>query len=436
MLILSIGLIHHTSNKSLYTISPNKGKRYEPFTTTSLGNFQFHVVRFLHRLIYGTQRYQELFPPIQKIKNINNVKQQRIFPVNCAADDLDLGFGESDQIELFNHPSKDTYGQFNLIQLIDIFDPPQVHAPSSADEFFKSNKGSEHIDIFDMITRQPPPFHQHQLNIETPYFEDFATPLVLPPHEVSSDDVESYFSGSVSTVSSIEPLDDEFVPPPQPPRTHTSRKRKHDSISPPASSDSSSSSSYVPQLIPSSSSSVTSNGDSPVSPTTKRKYTKKKQPVFSNVDEPIVITTTTKTNNIDVKKITTTKNGTVENRFDCPSCDASFKVKGYLTRHLKKHSTSKAFECPFFDNHGVHGSKCHPTGGFSRRDTFKVHLRALHFIYPAGVKASQRNSFSGRCTGCFQYFDNNSEWLENHIEAGKCTGTVQYKQNVSNLLLD
>ena len=100
MLILSIGLIHHTSNKSLYTISPNKGKRYEPFTTTSLGNFQFHVVRFLHRLIYGTQRYQELFPPIQKIKNINNVKQQRIFPVNCAADDLDLGFGESDQIEL------------------------------------------------------------------------------------------------------------------------------------------------------------------------------------------------------------------------------------------------------------------------------------------------------------------------------------------------
>ena len=107
-----------------------------------------------------------------------------------------------------------------------------MHAPSSADEFFKSNKGSEHIDIFDMITRQPPPFHQHQLNIETPYFEDFATPLVLPPHEVSSDDVESYFSGSVSTVSSIEPLDDEFVPPPQPPRTHTSRKRKHDSISP------------------------------------------------------------------------------------------------------------------------------------------------------------------------------------------------------------
>ena len=36
----------------------------------------------------------------KKIKNINNVKQQRIFPVNCAADDLDLGFGESDQIEL------------------------------------------------------------------------------------------------------------------------------------------------------------------------------------------------------------------------------------------------------------------------------------------------------------------------------------------------
>ena len=230
------------------------------------------------------------------------MKQQKDFPVNCAADDLDLGFGESDQIELFNHPSKDTYGQFNLIQLIDIFDPPQVHAPSSADEFFKSNKGSEHIDIFDMITRQPPPFHQHQLNIETPYFEDFATPLVLP-HMRSPQMMSSLISLALfQQFLSIEPLDDEFVPPPQPPRTHTSRKRKHDSISPPASSDSSSSSSYVPQLIPSSSSSVTSNGDSPVSPTTKRKYTKKKQPVFSNVDEPIVITTTTKTNNIDVKK--------------------------------------------------------------------------------------------------------------------------------------
>ncbi|CAX42961.1 proteolytically activated transcription factor, putative [Candida dubliniensis CD36] len=439
MLILSIGLINHTSNKSLYTISPNKGKRYEPFTTTSLDSFKFHVVRFLHRLIYGTQRYQELFPPIQKIKDINNVKQQRIFPVNCAADDLDLGFGESDQIELFNHSSKDAYGHHNLIQLIDFFDSPQAHSSSPADEFFKSNKISEQIDIFDMIGRQPPPLHHQQLNIETPYFEDFATPLVLPQHEVSSDDVESYFSRSVSTVSSIEPLDDEFVPPPHPPRAHPSRKRKHESISPPIPTSSSSSS--TAQLIPSCSSSVASSSDLSVSPTTKRKYTKrrytkKKQPVFPNQDEPIVITTTTKTNNIDVKKVTTTKNGTIENRFDCPSCDASFKVKGYLTRHLKKHSTNKAFECPFFDNHGVYGSKCHPTGGFSRRDTFKVHLRALHFIYPAGVKANQRSSFSGRCAGCFQFFDSNSEWLENHIEAGKCTGTVTYKQNVSNLLLD
>lgn len=124
---------------------------------------------------------------------------------------------------------------------------------------------------------------------------------------------------------------------------------------------------------------------------------------------------------------TTTTSGIIspkKSSFDCTHCNASFKVKGYLTRHLKKHNSSKAFACPFYQESGILGTKCHPTGGFSRRDTFKTHLRALHFIYPPGTKSSERNSTSGRCAGCFEYFNNNFDWLVNHIEAGVCTGTV------------
>ncbi|EAZ62825.2 zinc finger protein involved in pre-tRNA splicing [Scheffersomyces stipitis CBS 6054] len=114
---------------------------------------------------------------------------------------------------------------------------------------------------------------------------------------------------------------------------------------------------------------------------------------------------------------------------ECPHCDAAFKVKGYLTRHLKKHSPAKAFVCPFFQEpcDGNSGTKCHPTGGFSRRDTFKTHLKALHFIYPPGTKSNERSSISGRCAGCFMYFENNFVWLARHIESGECKGTVQRK---------
>ncbi|CAH2351380.1 transcriptional regulator Stp3p [[Candida] railenensis] len=119
-------------------------------------------------------------------------------------------------------------------------------------------------------------------------------------------------------------------------------------------------------------------------------------------------------------------------KYKCHYCDAKFKVKGYLTRHLKKHNSSKAFVCPFYHesptNHCnpskknvVAGTKCHPTGGFSRRDTYKTHLKALHFIYPPGTKSNERNKIGGNCAGCFVYFDNNLKWLEDHIEKGMCS---------------
>ncbi|KAI5969558.1 STP3 [Candida margitis] len=177
-------------------------------------------------------------------------------------------------------------------------------------------------------------------------------------------------------------------------------------------------------------------------------------------DEPVIITTTTKTINTTVRKLSYAgKDGKIGHTFECPHCNSEFKVKGYLTRHLKKHSSSKAFHCPFFQESSAGssataagasappasassplsvslGTKCHPTGGFSRRDTFKTHLKALHFIYPPGTKSNERNLLSGRCAGCFQFFENNNQWLTQHIETGLCQGTVVYKEKLRQLIVD
>lgn len=96
-----------------------------------------------------------------------------------------------------------------------------------------------------------------------------------------------------------------------------------------------------------------------------------------------------------------------------------------------------AFRCPFHDISTVDGmgnviksaAKCHPTGGFSRRDTYKTHLKALHFIYPPGTKSSARNSTGGRCAGCFEYFESNARWLKYHIECDQCKGLQDQGRN-------
>ncbi|OUM51973.1 hypothetical protein BVG19_g1119 [[Candida] boidinii] len=158
--------------------------------------------------------------------------------------------------------------------------------------------------------------------------------------------------------------------------------------------------------------------------------------------------------------------------FVCSICSTHFRVKSYLTRHMKKHETLKPFICPFFDTRDCDseeteenekeethphdcskstsslqkedtnekdeesetdkelpkGTKCHPTGGFSRRDTFKTHLKALHFVYPIGTKSNNRNMTPGRCAGCFEGFENNALWLENHIATGECPAIInEYK---------
>lgn len=110
----------------------------------------------------------------------------------------------------------------------------------------------------------------------------------------------------------------------------------------------------------------------------------------------------------------------------CPHCEATFKLRGYLTRHVKKHAVKKAYSCPFHkssmyidDNNVAH--KCHPSGGFSRRDTYKTHLKSRHFIYPKGTKTKERSKTPGSCSMCGEQFPSAEIWCELHIEGGECS---------------
>ncbi|SCU98306.1 LAFA_0G17018g1_1 [Lachancea sp. 'fantastica'] len=110
--------------------------------------------------------------------------------------------------------------------------------------------------------------------------------------------------------------------------------------------------------------------------------------------------------------------------FECQQCFASFKVKGYLTRHLRKHQAVKDFQCPFW----AADCQCHTTGAFSRKDTYKTHLKAIHFVYPVGMTRSLRNRSKGRCAACFQEFSNNTEWLDQHVSTGSCESLIRVKK--------
>lgn len=128
--------------------------------------------------------------------------------------------------------------------------------------------------------------------------------------------------------------------------------------------------------------------------------------------------------------------GDEELKYKCDQCESKFKVKSYLTRHRRKHNKANAFVCPFFEtddkpHEAKNGTRCHHTGGFSRRDTYKTHLKALHFIYPPGTKSSDRNSIGGRCAGCFDFFESNAKWLKFHIEGNQCKGIVGKNDTVA-----
>ncbi|SCU78029.1 LAMI_0A03158g1_1 [Lachancea mirantina] len=67
-------------------------------------------------------------------------------------------------------------------------------------------------------------------------------------------------------------------------------------------------------------------------------------------------------------------------------------------------------------------SHCHQTGVFSRCDTFKNHLKALHFEYPPGTRKKDRARVPGTCRHCQRRFANVDEWLATHAGCGSGCG--------------
>lgn len=133
----------------------------------------------------------------------------------------------------------------------------------------------------------------------------------------------------------------------------------------------------------------------------------------------------------------------------CDICHRGFLRLNDLARHVKRHwketgSTAGAFQCPFatFQQLQAHlpqpqtegqllGDEelellhlCHPTGVFSRCDTFKNHLKALHFEYPVGTKKHERRYVGGRCKSCHRHFATVDVWMQSHVETGECEFTL------------
>jgi uncharacterized Zn-finger protein len=124
-----------------------------------------------------------------------------------------------------------------------------------------------------------------------------------------------------------------------------------------------------------------------------------------------------------------------ENRpYLCQICGRGFSRSNDLFRHGKRHwkemgDDKGAFKCPFNTalhphlQQGVNEPQqvpCHPTGVFSRCDTYKNHLKALHFDYPQGTKKKDRSGVCGNCKNCGKKFNNVNEWLDLHVETGEC----------------
>lgn len=126
----------------------------------------------------------------------------------------------------------------------------------------------------------------------------------------------------------------------------------------------------------------------------------------------------------------------------CQVCGRGFSRSNDLFRHNKRHWRETgleqgAYKCPFntvllaknhpelshqHDHHHDDHTDvpCHPTGVFSRCDTYKNHLKALHFEYPVGTKKKMRNNVSGSCKHCGKVFASVNEWLDLHVETGEC----------------
>lgn len=108
----------------------------------------------------------------------------------------------------------------------------------------------------------------------------------------------------------------------------------------------------------------------------------------------------------------------------CKICSRGFSRSNDLLRHFKCHwkkigADGSQYRCPF--KSGPRGAHCcHLLGIFSRCDTYKNHLKAIHFQYPGGTRKSERNLVPGWCRLCEKDFKNVDEWFTTHVDTGKC----------------
>lgn len=120
----------------------------------------------------------------------------------------------------------------------------------------------------------------------------------------------------------------------------------------------------------------------------------------------------------------------------CDICKRGFARPNDLFRHQKSHRGDAPFRCPLFvrapithpAGFGNLEPACHQNGGFSRCDTYKNHLKAMHFEYPPGTKKKMRNGTSGKCKACQMPFDSSDQWIAQHIETGACKIIQQIKE--------
>lgn len=105
--------------------------------------------------------------------------------------------------------------------------------------------------------------------------------------------------------------------------------------------------------------------------------------------------------------------------YSCSTCQRPFKRINDLQRHEKAHLSKLGhwqYVCPLY----AHQLPCHVSGKFTRGDTYKNHLRAIHFKYPPNTSKSQRALSPGHCKDCGMAFGNVSLWLADHIDTRAC----------------
>ncbi|QPG77035.1 hypothetical protein FOA43_004432 [Brettanomyces nanus] len=122
--------------------------------------------------------------------------------------------------------------------------------------------------------------------------------------------------------------------------------------------------------------------------------------------------------------------------YACTTCSRAFKRLNDLIRHEKCHLSKLGaweYQCPFHpgaSSGNSHGEiSCHQTGYFTRCDTYKNHLKAIHFKYPPNTLKSERSKVSGHCKECGMYFNGVQDWLKNHIENNVCPKIINFNNN-------